>query len=172
MPHKNFRIKYEHLLELDAKQCGGPPWSQNWPMNHLLKMAANVAFFCHFCHFLSYVGMPWHAESMSRKPQVHWHSVEAGNTEVNLWETCIATCPNQAGLQREQNKELHLVPHMLDNKTQINYTVFTNSHFRIMVCHIDNILPVEATGWALDLIFHSNSQNSHIDLNLLTVLHP
>ena len=61
---------------------------------------------------------------------------------------------------------------MLDNKTQINYTVFTNSHFRIMVCHIDNILPVEATGWALDLIFHSNSQNSHIDLNLLTVLHP
>ena len=28
---------------------------------------------------------------------------------------------------RVQNKELHLVPHMLDNKTQINYTVFTNT---------------------------------------------
>ena len=71
-----------------------------------------------------------------------------------------------------QNKELHLVPHMLDSKTQINYIVFTNSQFRIVGCHINNILPVEATGWALGLIFHSNSQNSHNDLNLLTVLHP
>ena len=61
---------------------------------------------------------------------------------------------------------------MLDNKIQINYIVFINSHFRIVGCHIDNILPMEATGWALDLIFHSNSQNSHNDLNLLTVLHP
>ena len=60
---------------------------------------------------------------------------------------------------------------MLDNKTQINYTVFTNNHFRIMACNIDSILPVEATGWALNLIFHSNSQNSHLDLNLLAVLH-
>ena len=61
---------------------------------------------------------------------------------------------------------------MLDNKTQINYTVFTNSYFKIMACNTDKILPVEATGQALDLIFHSNNQNSHLDLNLLTVLHP
>jgi len=48
-------------------------------MNHLLKMAANVAFLCHFCQKKNHVGMPWHAESMLRKPQVHWHGVEAGN---------------------------------------------------------------------------------------------
>ena len=94
VPHKIFRINYEHLPELDAKWCWGSLQSQNRPMNHLLKMAANVKFFCNFCHFLLYVGMPWHAESMLRKPQVHWHDVEAGNTEVNLWETRIATCPN------------------------------------------------------------------------------
>ena len=94
VPHKIFRINYEHLPELDAKQWWWPPCGQNRPMNHLSKMAANVDFFDHFCHFLLYVGMPWHAESMLRKLQVHWHGVEARNTEVNLWETCIATCHN------------------------------------------------------------------------------
>ena len=87
---QNFRINYEHLPELDAKQHCQPPESQNRPMNHLLKMVANVELF----PFLLYFGMPWHAKGMLRKPQVHWHSVEAGNTEVNLWETCIAMCPN------------------------------------------------------------------------------
>jgi hypothetical protein len=61
---------------------------------------------------------------------------------------------------------------MLVNKTQINYMVFTKSGFRIMACHVDNILPVETTRWALDLIFHSNSQNFLIDLNFLITLHP
>ena len=61
---------------------------------------------------------------------------------------------------------------MLDNKTQINYIVLTKCHFRIMEGHIDNMLPMEATRWALDLIFHSNSQNSLIDLDLLIALHP
>jgi hypothetical protein len=61
---------------------------------------------------------------------------------------------------------------MLDNKTQINYIVFTKCHFKIMACYIDNILPVETTRWALDLIFHSNSQNSFIDLDFLIALHP
>jgi len=50
--------------------------------------------------------------------------------------------------------------------------VFTKSDLRITACHIDNILPVEATRWALDLIFHSNSQNSLIDLDFLITLHP
>ena len=71
-----------------------------------------------------------------------------------------------------QNKELYLVPHILDNKTQINYIVFTKGYFRTMACHSDKILPVEATRWALDLIFHSNSQNSLIDLDFLIALHP
>jgi len=61
---------------------------------------------------------------------------------------------------------------MLDNKTQINYMVFIQSGFRITACHVDNILPVEATRWALDLTFHSNSQNSLIDLDFLIALHP
>ena len=61
---------------------------------------------------------------------------------------------------------------MLDNKTQINYILFTKSHFIIMACYIDNILPMKATRWALDLIFHSNSQNSLIDLDFLIALHP
>jgi len=61
---------------------------------------------------------------------------------------------------------------MLVNKTQINYMVFTKSGFRITACHVDNILPVEATRWALDLIFHLNSQNSLIDLDFLITLHP
>ena len=61
---------------------------------------------------------------------------------------------------------------MLDNKTQINYMVFTKSGFRITACHVDNILPVEATRWALDLTFHSNWQNSLIDLDFLIALHP
>ena len=71
-----------------------------------------------------------------------------------------------------QNKELHPVPHILDNKCQINYTVFIKGHPKIMACHIDQIVPVEATRWALDLIFHSNSQNSLIDLDFLIALHP
>ena len=61
---------------------------------------------------------------------------------------------------------------MLYNKTPKNYIVFTKCHFKIMECYIDNILPVEATRWALDLIFHSNSQNSLIDLDFLIALHP
>ena len=41
-----------------------------------------------------------------------------------------------------------------------------------MACHINSISPVEATRWALDLIFHSNSQNSLVDLDFLISLHP
>ena len=41
-----------------------------------------------------------------------------------------------------------------------------------MACHIDQIEPVEATTWELNLIFHLNSQNSLIDLNFLVALHP
>ena len=56
---------------------------------------------------------------------------------------------------------------MLDIKSQINYIVFTKSYFRIMACHFNRIIPVEATRWALDLIFHLNSWNSLIDPNFL-----
>jgi hypothetical protein len=61
---------------------------------------------------------------------------------------------------------------MLDNKTPKNYIVFTKGYFSTMASHSDNSLPVEATWWALNLIFDSNSQNSLIDLDFLIVLHP